>query len=234
MIEKQKAMEENKQIFSSKVKFNNNLVVPIIVVVLLTTLAVLMVPDDGDEQEAKKPLPKLDSVVKPLEPSEPAMSPPGKPAAEKPAPVLSIPAAKDMSGGVISRQDEEPEQGARMMIAQMRKEKGNTGQKAFEAAEKQRSMGNTADAYLLYFFAAKQGHGEAAYNLGTQADPTYYTSVNSALDEPDPGQAIKWYQLAIDAGHKDARQNLKELAKRIKQQAETGSAEAERLLLQLQ
>lgn len=227
-------MEESNQsdqIISKRVGLNNNLVVPIIVVVLLTTLAVWLVPDDGEEQEAKKPLPKLDSVIRPLEKADSAMSPPEKPAMEKTTTVQS-PDAKGLSGGMISQPDEQ--QDARMMIAKFRKEKGNAGQKAFEAAEKQRSMGNTADAYLLYFFAAKQGHAEAAYNLGTQSDPTYYTSVNSALDEPDPGQAIKWYKIAIDSGNKDARQNLMELAKRIKQQAEAGSDEAQRLLLQLQ
>jgi hypothetical protein len=225
-------MEESKQIFKSRVGLNNNLVVPIIVVVLLTTLAVWLVPDDGEEQAAKKPLPKLDSVVRPLDKEDSSLPP-----LEKPTPAASSAVQEadpgDSSGGLISRPEAQERLDARTMIAELREESGNTGQKAFAAAEKQRSMGNTADAYLLYFFAAKQGHAEAAYILGTQSDPTYFTSVNSALDAPDLGQAIKWYQVAIDAGNKDARKNLKELAKRVKKQADAGSSEAQRLLLQL-
>jgi len=217
-------MEEKKQTLIENIGLNKNLVVPIIVVVLLTILAVFLVPDD-EEKDAKKPLPQLGSALRPLDSKDPA-----EPSQD------AVPAEK---GGAMSRpeMDDQATQGAmgaRSMIAQLRQEQGNTGQQAFKEAEKQRSTGNTADAYLLYFFAAKQGHGEAAFILGTQSDPTYFTSVNSALDGPDQGQAIKWYKMAIDAGNKDAKQNLKELAKRIKQQAEAGSGEAKRLMLQLQ
>ncbi len=230
-------MEENKQIFSNSVGLNKNLVVPVIVVVLLTTLAVWLVPDD-EEQDAKKPLPQLGSVLRPVDSKDQAGPPQDKAPAGK-GEAVREPATRDMAGGAIGRpemkdQAAQGEMDARSMIAQLRQEQGNTGQQAFDAAEKQRSTGNNADAYLLYFFAAKQGHGEAAFTLGTQSDPTYFTSVNSALDGPDSGQAIKWYQLAIDAGNKDARQNLMELAKRIKQQAEAGSGEAKLLMLQLQ
>jgi TPR repeat protein len=65
------------------------------------------------------------------------------------------------------------------------------------------------------------------------ADPLYYTSVTSALDAPDPAQAIKWYKMAINAGNDGARQKLADLTRRIQQQAENGSSEAQRLLLQL-
>ncbi len=225
-------MDENKKIFSNKTNFNNNLVVPIIVVVLLTALAVWLVPSDDAEQDAKKPLPQLDSVVRPLD-SDNTARPSSDQAAADSETTTQDQYTRSLSGEVIDRPETGDQSGARSMIARLREEGGNSAQKAFEAAEKQRSIGNNADAYLLYFFSAKQGHGAAANILGTLSDPTYFTSINSALDAPDQGQAIKWYQIAIDAGNKEAKQHLEELAKRIQQQAESGSGEAQRLLLQL-
>lgn len=208
-------MEENKRIFSDKNGLSKNLVTPIAVIILITGLAVWLVPDDDAEKETKKPLPKLGSVVRPLDQATDDVD------------------NKISNDGVISRSKIPDSKDARSLIAKLRQAGGNTGQKAFEEAEKQRSMGNNADAYLLYFFAAKQGNGDAALVLGTQSDPTYFTSINSTLDAPDPGQAIKWYRLAIDAGNKAAKQNLAELSKRIKKQAEAGSDQAQRLMLQL-
>ncbi len=225
-------MEENKKIFSNKANFNNNLVVPIIVVVLLTALAVWLVPGDDAEQDAKKPLPQLGSVVRSLDSADSAKPSPDQASADSET-ATQDPEAKNLSGGVIDRPETGDKNDARSVIARLKQEGGNTAQKAFEAADKHRTVGNNADAYLLYFYAAKQGHGAAANILGTQSDPSFFTSINSALDAPDQGQAIKWYQMAIDAGNKEAKQHLAELAKRIQQQAESGSSEAQRLLLQL-
>jgi TPR repeat protein len=218
-------MEENKRIFSER-KGVSNLITPIAIVMLLTGVAVWLVPDDDAGKETKKPLPKLGSVIRPLDSSGSVIRPIEQEVNENDA--------KVSNGGVISRFELPNATDARTLIAKMRQTDDDTGQEAFEEAERQRSRGNNADAYLLYFFAAKQGHGEAAMMLGTQSDPTYYTSINSALDEPDPGQAIKWYRIAIAAGKKDAKHNLAELSRRIKQQAEAGSGEAQRLMLQLQ
>lgn len=223
-------MEENRQIFSNKVGLNKNLVVPIVIVVLLTGLAVWLVPDDA-EQDVKKPLPKLGSVIRPLDSDA---SPDKVPAADEIITQDRDTDADSRSDGGISQSVVKDQKDARSTIAQLRQEGGNTGQKAFEAAERQRKNGNNGDAYILHFYAAKQGHGGAAYVLGTQYDPNYFTSANSALDAPDPGQAIKWYRIAINAGINDARQRLAELAKRIQQQAEAGSDQAQRLMLQLQ
>ncbi len=209
-------MEENKRIFSKKSGMSKNLVVPITIVVLLTSLAVWLVPDDSNEKDARKPLPKLGSVISPLGQTTDEAN------------------TKETNAGIISRAELPDTNNARALIAKLRQSKGNTGQQAFEEAEKQRSMGNNADAYLLYFFAAKQGHGDAALVLGTQSDPTYFTSINSAMDAPDQGQAVKWYKIAIDAGNKEAKSKLAELSKRIKKQAESGSDQAKRLMLQLQ
>ncbi|MCP4126910.1 MAG: hypothetical protein GY753_07600 [Gammaproteobacteria bacterium] len=224
-------MEENKKIFSNKAYFTNNLV-PIIVVVLLTALAVWLVPGDDAEQDTKKPLPQLGSVVRSLDSIDSAKPSPDQASADSET-ATQDQEAKNLSGGVIDRPETGGKNDARSVIARLKQEGGNAAQKAFDAAEKQRTVGNNADAYLLYFYAARQGHGAAANILGTQSDPTFFTSINSALDAPDQGQAIKWYQMAIDAGNKEAKQHLAGLAKRIQQQAESGSSEAQRLLLQL-
>jgi hypothetical protein len=226
-------MEENKRIFSEKRGVGSNLIIPIAIVMLLTGIAVWLVPDDDAEKDTRKPLPQLGSVVRPLDSGNSVIRPLEQ--QEGGSDATSISGNSDTTErGKISRNQPPDSGGARAFIEKLRQEGGDTGQEAFEEAEKQRSIGNNADAYLLYYFAAKQGHGEAALMLGTQSDPTYFTSINSALDEPDPGQAIKWYRLAIAAGNEDAKHNLAELSKRIKQQAEAGNGEAQRLMLQLQ
>jgi TPR repeat protein len=119
------------------------------------------------------------------------------------------------------------------LIAQLRTEGASSSQKAYDEAENRRGVGDNENAYLLYFFAARHGHGDAALALGTMADPAYYSSVSSALTAPDSAQAVKWYKKAIDAGNGDAKKRLADLTRRIKKQAENGSSEAQRLLLQL-
>ncbi len=121
----------------------------------------------------------------------------------------------------------------RVMISELRNAGSDAGQKAYDEAEKRRRAGDNENAYLLYFFAARNGHGDSALVLGTMADPIYHTSFTSALIAPDPAQAIKWYKKAIDAGNDSAKKNLADLTKHLKTQAENGSSEAQRLLLQL-
>lgn len=121
---------------------------------------------------------------------------------------------------------------ARTFIKELQEGTEPSGQPAFEKAEQLRADGHRIDAYLLYFYAARQGHSEAALELGTQADPAYHSLETSALDFPDPLQASKWYQVAIDGGNSNARRRLAELRKRIELQASTGNKQAQRLMLQ--
>ncbi len=237
ITDKLDTMEENENdpVFEQKTGSEKNLIVPILVVIILTGLAVWLVPGD-DTDDAKKPLPKLDSVIQPLDTSLPVIRPlddEGNTVSED----ASDTAGQDADSqpdGAISRPDA-TDDGAdvRSLITQLREDGDDSGQKAFEEAEMRRKMGDNENAYLLYFFAAKRGHALAAMVLGTMADPIYYTSVTSALDAPDPAQAIKWYKIAIAAGDNGAKQKLADLARRIKQQAEDGSSEAQRLMLQL-
>ena len=68
-----------------------------------------------------------------------------------------------------------------------------------------------ADAYLLYFFAAREGHAASALALGTQADPAQYNPQDSVFDAPDIIQAHKWYQAAAQNGNAQGRERLADL-----------------------
>ena len=92
--------------------------------------------------------------------------------------------------------------------------------------------GNLEDAYLLYRFAARHGHAQAAMTLGTRADPAFHDAASSYLPEPEPGQAYKWYGMAAEAGNEEALQRLQDLRQRVQRDAAAGDEQARRLLLQ--
>jgi hypothetical protein len=102
----------------------------------------------------------------------------------------------------------------------------------FAEAERLQSAGNREDAYLLYRFAARHGHAQAALILGTQADPAFHATASGYLPEPEPAQAYKWYSMAATDGNEEATLRLQDLHKRIQQDAAAGDEQAGRLLLQ--
>jgi TPR repeat protein len=124
---------------------------------------------------------------------------------------------------------------ARAVIAQLRaeNEEPDPGE-VFAQAEQLQSESQLDDAYLLYRFAARQGHAQAALVLGSQADPAFYTSETSILPEPDLQQAYKWYQVAAAAGNEEAVVRLESLRERVEQSAADGNGPARRLMLQWQ
>lgn len=103
---------------------------------------------------------------------------------------------------------------------------------AHARADELRSQGSFSDAQLLYFFAARGGHGPAAFQLATMHDPNHHAPDTSLAAEPDPFQAYKWYIAARDAGHEQADERLAELRAWAEQADREGDALAERLLLQ--
>jgi len=239
---------EDKQVFEEKSGLDKNLIVPILVVAMLTALAVWFVPNDEEEIDLSKPLPQLDSVIQPLEDGGSALPPLDSETSDLP-PLETGSVIRPLDEiGTDSREDSiEPADkkviskpvmtngnDVRTLIAQLRKDGAGSSQKAYDEAEKRRRVGDNENAYLLYFFAARHGHGDAALVLGTMADPNYYTSITSALTAPDLAQAIKWYKKAVNAGNEGAKKNLADLTRRIKREAKAGSSEAQRLLLQLQ
>jgi TPR repeat protein len=121
---------------------------------------------------------------------------------------------------------------ARAMIAELRATPGTGPSRAYARAEAFRDSGRLADAYLLYFYAARQGHAASALALGTMADPEFHSQADSFLDEPDELQARKWYQVAAEQGDETARRRLAVLEQRVEAAAATGDERARRLLLQ--
>ncbi len=104
----------------------------------------------------------------------------------------------------------------------------------YRRAEQFRADGAMADAYILYFFAARQGHGPSAFRLGTMADPEYHDAYRDVLPEPDLFQALKWYRQASAAGVGEANAPLQRLVALIRQRAADGDDEARRLLLEVE
>jgi TPR repeat protein len=101
----------------------------------------------------------------------------------------------------------------------------------FAEAERRQGAGEREDAYLLYRYAARHGHAQAAMTLGTAADPAYHSATSSFLPEPAPGQARKWYSIAAAAGFAEAGQRLEALRARLERDAAAGDEQAQRLLL---
>ncbi len=102
---------------------------------------------------------------------------------------------------------------------------------AFDRAQEFQAAENFADAQLLYFFAARGGHGPAAFELASLQDPNHFSSEAGLMDKPDPFQAYKWYRVARDAGNQMAAVRLAELRTWAEAEAKNDPL-AEQLLLQ--
>lgn len=130
--------------------------------------------------------------------------------------------------------DGRPGARARALIANMRGDGEMRLDEVFDAAAKAQTDGELADAYLLYFFAAREGHAGSALVLGQQADPASRDPANSLFESADLTQAHKWYQLAAGNGAPEGRQLLAELRTRVEQMAAAGDQQARRIALQWQ
>jgi TPR repeat protein len=192
----------------------------IIIVGLLTLLGVWLVPED---------------------PSEDAPPVAEQPTAPEPAPsLLPAPSGPDLAGDPsidlpatqAGAKTGPPGTRARALIAEVRAE-GDTRDldSLFAAAEEARVAGEKADAYLLYFFAARKGHAASALSLGAQADPATRDPANSVFESADLTQAHKWYEMAAQSGDAEARARLADLRARVEQLADSGDVEAQRIAL---
>jgi TPR repeat protein len=101
-------------------------------------------------------------------------------------------------------------------------------------ASEYQQQGRVTDAYLLWFYAARQGDGEAAFALATLHDPNHFKPGSSLLTEADATQAYKWYSAATHQSIPQAAERLQALHATLKAQAETGDLTARRLLLNWQ
>lgn len=104
-------------------------------------------------------------------------------------------------------------------------------QEAFASAEAHREAGRLADAQVMYFFAARNGHARAAYRLGEAYDPVRHDPGTSLVSEPDASAAYRWYAQALDGGVTEATERLDALRDWAESQAQAGNFEAEQLLV---
>ncbi|MEJ2395547.1 MAG: deoxyribonuclease [Candidatus Thiodiazotropha sp.] len=122
---------------------------------------------------------------------------------------------------------------AREIIASQRSDSRPLSELNRLAGEYQQ-QGRITDAYLLWFYAARQGDGEAAFALATLYDPNHFKPGSSLLTEADATQAYKWYSAAAHQSIPQAAERLQALRATLKAQAETGDLSARRLLLNWQ
>ncbi|WP_456379336.1 hypothetical protein [Thiolapillus sp.] len=100
----------------------------------------------------------------------------------------------------------------------------------FARAQEFQSQGRVADAWLLYFKAAKEGDAGAAMALAEQADPRYFNAEKTVLSQPDVVQAHKWYLQAQRSGNALAGQRLAQLLADLEKSAGEGDEQAAVLL----
>lgn len=174
-----------------------------LVVAALTALAIWLVPT-GEQQPVQLP---------------PAPSANVAPAA---APEPAAPAAVSDNAPAGSL--------ARRLIAAQRASGQIDARAAYDEARRQAEVGRAEDAYLLDFYAARQGLADAAMSLGRQADPAHWQA-GGALEQPSPEQALRWYREAERAGHPEAKQYLTALRRWTEQAAKAGNEQAQRLML---
>ncbi len=128
-----------------------------------------------------------------------------------------------------------PGDSARAIIAKFKERKGAANlQPLLKSANEFNTKARYADAYLLYFFAAKQGSNTAAQVLAKMHDPAYYSKQTSMMDQPDLVQAYKWYQQAAKGGQAAAQKDLDIFRAQVEQMAASGHTEAKQLSLQWQ
>lgn len=122
---------------------------------------------------------------------------------------------------------------AREIIAQLEAAPdGPDYAEAHARAQEYLAEGRSADAQLLYFFAARGGHAPAAFDLATFNDPNHAETTAGLVAAPDPFQAYRWYTTARDAGDERAAGRLEELRAWAETAGRDGDGDAERLLLQ--
>lgn len=102
----------------------------------------------------------------------------------------------------------------------------------YEQARRFEAQAASDDAYLLYFYLARKGHIEAAYRLARLYDPATPEETGAPVTKPNFVQAHKWYQVAAESGHAEAKQRLLKLRRFVENQAGSGDQLAQLMILQ--
>lgn len=123
---------------------------------------------------------------------------------------------------------------ARLLINTIWTDGKQQPEEVYQEAEKLRSSKKFTDAWLLYFYSARQGHGASSAALASMSDPHTYNTFGTPLSSADEFQALKWYSMANAQGYADSNADFLRLKKQISTQAITGDSHAKQLLLQLE
>ena len=196
----------------------------IIVVAVLTLIAAWLIPT-GVQEDTPESTAGEDGTA------SLATQPPSLLGEQSPGATPSDQAATAAGEESQSVVDDRPGAKARAFIANMRAAGSVDLDQALAAAAQAQSDGELANAYLLYFFAAKEGSSHAALELGKQADPATRDPLNSVFGAPDLNQAYKWYKIAAGNGESEARDRLADLQARVEQMAASGDPQAQRISL---
>jgi len=122
---------------------------------------------------------------------------------------------------------------ARAYVKQMRQSESPPDlEQAFARAQSFREAGEIADAHILLFYAAREGHAASARELAGMYDPLAFSAQESMMDEPVPAQAYKWYRRASEAGDELASERLSALRNWAQAAAAAGDPDAQELLTQ--
>ena len=127
-----------------------------------------------------------------------------------------------------------PGMGARKAIQAARK----TGKpyalvEIFNQAKIYQEEGSLADAHLLFFFSAREGHLDSIMQMALMSDPTQFRADISLLDQADPVQSFKWYQKAALSGYQPAIDSIKNLRQWALDESKAGNPLARQSLLNL-
>lgn len=124
-----------------------------------------------------------------------------------------------------------PGEAARALITELRQQTAPDLDRAYAAAQQYQQAGDEEDAYLLYFYAAREGHGPSAMVMAQRSDPATFSD-DGLETRADPLQANKWYLRAAQAGAEGAETALATLRKRVEDAAAQGDQRAQRIMLQ--
>ncbi len=200
---------------TSRTAASNRLWLIISLVIAVTVIAVLLVPEAGNQVE---------DIPPPVASPAPAPATGGE-VVEKQA---SVSVGKAEADRDVSAPRNDGDVARKYLADAAGKEAAPDA--VFAQAQEFQSRGWLADAWLLYFKAAKDGHAGAAMVLAEQADPRFFRADETVLSRPDVVQAHKWYQQAQSNGSDLAGQRLQQLLADLKKSAQEGDEQAAVLL----
>jgi TPR repeat protein len=155
---------------------------------------------------------------------------------------IDIATSESPAPGATAKQTEQPvnrplaegEAARAIIAAQRRGDDTRPLPEIDRLASDYQQQGRLTDAYLLWFYAARQGDGEAAFSLAGLYDPNHFEPGNSLVDSADATQAYKWYLAAARQSIPQAAERLQALRTSLQAQADAGDMTARRLLLNWQ